>query len=181
MTKKYFSVFLESVGIQILFSVASMVFFVNVFPVAYSLFTAWLLIWALHSIFWRLGNKEGKMIVIHNNNLKEGEAPKKKPIFKGALIALPHFILNIIILLLTNFLNKDILLIIEALITFPFANLLAPATDALGGKYLSTRILACLAMYLPCVTAYITGMLNFSFIDRYYRKIIYKTPSKKDN
>ncbi len=181
MGNKNSIVFLKCLGYQIIFSIVSMVFFTNLIPLfVYSIFTAWLLIWALHSTFWRLGNKHGKQIVIHNNNLKEGDTAKRKPIFKGALLALPFLAVNLIFLLLTFYFNNNIMLLIETIITFPFAGFLSPLKDKLDVNFLLSHLIVRFVMYIPCVTAYISGLYNFSLIDKYYRKIIYKTPSKSD-
>ncbi len=175
MNKKYFIVFLKCIGLQLIFSIVSVVFFVNIIsPALYSIFTAWLLIWALHSTFWTLGNKEGKMIVIHNNNLKIGDTKQKKKIFKGALVALPFLLVNIIFLLLTYYTNNDILVFIETFITFSFSGFLPTLKDDLDIQYLISHLLVHFAMYIPCVIAYISGLYKFSLLDKYYRKILYK-------
>ena len=179
MSKKYVSVFLQSIGMQIMFSIVSMIFYINI--TIYTVFTAWLFMFPLYSTYWKLGNKDGKMIIIHNRNLKAGDEPKKKNLFKGALIALPYFMINIILLLLTYYTNNDILLIIETAITFPFAGFLPPLTDILGAKYLLSRLIVCFAIYLTCILGYMTGIINFSLLDKYYIKIIYKNTPKKEN
>ncbi len=178
MLKKYLVIFLECSGMQILFSVLSMLFFVGFIPTyIYSIFTAWLLIWALHSTFWQLGNREGKMHIIRNKHLVEdGKETEKPEYLKGALFALPHLSVNLILLLSTYLTNTDILVTITTALHFPFVGFLPELTNELGTDYLISRTLVCLAMYIPCVTAYISGYFQFSLIDKYFHKIIYKTP-----
>ena len=177
---KYIKINLECFGLQILFSVISLGLYQNFFPKAvFSIFTAWLFLWAIHSTFWQLGNKERKQIKIMNKNLAENEPEYKQNRFKGAGIALPFFGINFIYLIVTCILNKDVLVTVQSILHFSFVGFLTPVDDALGWNYFFPRFLICMVMYLTCVLAYLSGSYNHSFVDKYFHKIIYKT--KKDD
>lgn len=180
MNKKYVLIFFECVGLQLFFSLLSMIFYVSIVPPKlFSFFTAWLLLWALHSTFWQLGNKERKQIAISNRKLEPGEQPKKQNFLKGACVALPYFLINIIFLLITVCTNNDILIIIQSAIHFSFAGFLPLVQDNLDSEYIISRSIVCIVMYIPCITAYISGAHNISLIEKYFPKLIYK--NKSDN
>lgn len=182
MNKKYLLIILECFGLQILFSVLAMVFYVSVIPpMLYSFFTAWLFLWALHSTFWQLGNKERKHIAIANRHLASDETPKKQNMFKGALIALPFYLVNIFLIMSTILINTDMIVTIQSMLHFCFAGFVEPAGDVLGTDYFLSRLAIATAMYIPCVTAYISGAHNFSFTEKYFPKLIYKSTSQKNN
>ena len=74
--KKYLMINLECIGLQIIFAIVSIVLQNDVIsPKLTSFFTAWLFLWAVHSTFWQLGNKERKSIAIINNNLGLDDTP----------------------------------------------------------------------------------------------------------
>ena len=177
--KKYFLINLECIGLEIVFSIVSIILCNDLIsPFLMSIFTSWLLLWALHSTFWQLGNKERKSIAIFNNNLTDAEIPVKQNRLKGALVAFPFFAFNVIFLLLTCKINNDTIVTVQSLLQLPFSGFLPKVTDELGMEYFKPRFIACLVMYIPCITAYFSGSLNFSLTDKYLPKLIYKT--KKD-
>lgn len=181
MNKKYFLVPLECLALQIFFALLSMVFYISIIPpMVFSFFSAWLFLWSLHSTFWQLGNKERKQIAIANRHLGPEDATIKQNRLKGALIALPYLLINIIILLLTYITNNDILVIVESFLLFSFSGFLPLVTDTLDNVYLTSRLLVCLAMYIPCVTAYISGSYNFSLTEIIFPKILYKSNHKNN-
>ena len=181
MNKKYLLIILECFGLQIFFSVLAMIFYVSVIPpMLYSFFPAWLFLWALHSTFWQLGNKERKHIAIANRHLAPNETPKKQNMLKGALIALPFYIVNVLIVMLTIIFNNDMIVTIQSILHFCFAGFVAPAGDILGTDYFLSRFAVATVMYIPCVTAYISGAHNFSFTEKYFPKLIYKNTTQRD-
>ncbi len=183
MNKKYLLIPLECLGLQIFFALLSMVFYISVIPpMVFSFFAAWLFLWSLHSTFWQLGNKERKQIAIANRHLNDEECTIKQKRYKGALIALPFLLINIIILLLTYVTNNDVWVFVESFLHFPFSGFLPLVTDQLDKVYLTSRFLVCVAMYIPCVTAYISGSYNFSLTEIVFPKILYKSnPKNKQN
>lgn len=181
MKKNCFVLTLECLGLQLVFSIVSMGLYTDFFPdILYSIFTAWLFIWSIHSTFWQLGNKEMKRIKIYNNNLLPGQNPVKQNIFKGALLAIPFFALNFLLLVFTCIFNENILVTIQAISQFHFIGFLTPADDALGINYFLPRFAVCLVMYLACAGAYISGAKNYSFFDKYFHRIIYKTKNEEE-
>lgn len=183
MNKKHLLVPLECLGLQVFFAILSMVFYISVIPpMLFSFFSAWLFLWSLHSTFWQLGNKERKQIAIANKHLNDGETIIKQKRYMGALIALPFFVINIIILLLTCVTNNDILVITESFLHFSFSGFLPKPTPELGQQYFLSRLSVCLIMYVPCVTAYVSGSYNFSLTEIIFPKILYKSnPNNKQN
>ncbi|MBR5506253.1 MAG: hypothetical protein IKV73_08150 [Clostridia bacterium] len=183
MNKKYLLVPFECIGLQIFFALLSMVFYISVIPpMLFSFFSAWLFLWTLHSTFWQLGNKERKQIAIANRHLDDGVSIIRQKRYKGALIALPFFVINITILLLTYITNNDILVFVESFLHFSFSGFLPLVNDTLDNVYVSSRLLVCLAMYIPCVTAYISGSYNFSITEIVFPKILYKSkPGNKQD
>lgn len=180
MNGKYIKINFECLGLQILFSVISMGLYNDFFPdVVFSLFTAWLFLWTIHSTFWQLGNKERKMIKIMNKNRGENEPEYKQNRLKGAIIAVPFFAANFIFLIVSCVLNKDILVTIQSILQFSFVGFLTPVDDILGWNYFYPRFIVCIVMYLTCIIAYLSGSYNYSFFDKYFHKIVYKT--KKDD
>lgn len=178
MNKKTLILNLECIGIQILASVFSLVFYNNIIPAKwFSLFTAWLFIWALNSTFWQLGNKDRKMYKIMNNHRKECEGYLKQNRFKGAFLALPFLIFNVFVLTLTYYINNDIMITIQSILNFPFSGFLPVFGDVLDSKYYISRLIVCFVMYVPCVTAYFSGSYNFSITEILLPKLIYKSQS----
>ena len=176
MNGKYIKIVLECFGLQILFSVISMGLYNDFFPdIVFSIFTAWLFLWTIHSTFWQLGNKERKLIKIMNKNRSQDELEYKQNRLKGAKIALPFFVVNFVYLIITCVLNIDILVTVESILQFTFVGFLSPVDNALGWNYFYPRFLVCIVMYLTCVFAYFSGSYNFSFFDKYFHKIVYKT------
>lgn len=172
--KKYILIFLEMIGMQILAAIFSMLFFIDVIPVKlFSFFTAWLLVWALHSTFWQLGNKDRKNLIIHNNHADDADK-KKHNMLTGALVALPFLLFNILMIFATYIFNTDLLVTIQNFIMFSFIGYLSNVKDVLDKDYIITRLIVCLIMYIPCVTAYISGALGFSVVEKYFPKLIYK-------
>ena len=158
---------------QILAAVFSMFFFIDVIPIKlFSLFTAWLLVWALHSTFWQLGNKNRKNLIIQNNHNEDNK--KKHNLFIGALAALPFLVVNVALVFATYFLNTDILVGIQNFVMFAFIGFLPTVKDILDKDFIVSRIIVCFVMYLPCVTAYISGAYGFSFTEKYFPKLVYK-------
>ena len=45
--------------------------------------------------------------------------------------------------------------------------------------YWPVSILLCLVMYIPCITAYVSGAKNFSISEKVVPKLIYKSSEKK--
>ena len=178
MNNKYWFINLECIGLQVLFSAFSLIFYNSIMPAKlFSLFTAFLLIWAIHSTFWQLGNKDRKNIVIKNNHLDRGESPFKQNRLKGAIIGLPYLVLNVMFLIITCLCNTDILVTIESVLQFTFSGFLPLPGDNLGREYFIPRLIVCFIMYIPCVTAYFSGSYNFSLTEKILPKIIYKTRS----
>ncbi|MBQ4527132.1 MAG: hypothetical protein II998_03575 [Clostridia bacterium] len=172
MCKKTILINLELFGMQIIAFMFSFYFFISVIPtLLYSIFTGFLLVWAFHSTFWNLGNKDRKMNIIHNNHLKDGEAPHKLFHFKGALMALPHFIINIAFVFISKSVYTDLIVTIQSFVLWPFIGIV----DALDMGYIGSRIIACLLMYIPCATGYMSGMHNISLVEKIFPKIIYKS------
>ncbi len=183
MKKKYVLIALELFGLEIFFSILSL-FFYPFFEwihndIIYSIFTAWLFLGAVHSTFWQLGNKERKNIIIQNNHLKEGEPPIKQKQLTGAKIAFPFFIVNILVIVIAYFhgnAGMNAIWITHRIFQFTFAGFLGNETHTL--KYVLNGMLVCLVMYIPCITGYISGAHNFSLIEKYFPKIIYKQKKK---
>lgn len=186
MKKKYIKLTFELCGLQLFFAVLSM-FFVEFFSWIdgwqwiYSAFTGWLFLGAVHSTFWQQGNKDRKNNIIANNHLQEGQPKIKLNIFQGAKFALGFLGINLLVLLLTFLCDNgktfgNVIFFIHRTLLFPLAGFIPN-----GGSsyYWPVCILLCLIMYIPCVTAYISGMHNFSLIEKYVPKIIYKS-NKKD-
>ena len=172
--KKYILIFFEMLGMQILAAVFSMFFFIDIIPVKlFSLFTAWLLVWALHSTFWQLGNKDRKNLIIHNNH-NDDENKKKQNMLHGALVALPHLAINILLIFITYIFNTDLLVTIQNFLMFSFIGFLPKVKDELDSAFIVSRLIVCMVMYLPCVTAYISGSHGFSFVEKYFPKLVYK-------
>lgn len=184
--KNYIKVMLELFGLELFFGLISDVFFMNYFywlnPKIYSVFTAWLMLWAMHSALWQLGNKDRKRIKIENNHLKDGEKPHKQKMYMGALIALPFFAVNLIFVLVTCISNLDSLIFVHTLVHFTFVGFISsPDYSGFNADYLISSICVCLVMYIPCITAYISGAHNFSLIEKYVPRIIYKPRVQDEN
>lgn len=184
MNKKHVFIAFELFGLEIFFSVISL-FFYPFFEwmhndIIYSIFTAWLFLGAVHSTFWQLGNKERKNIAILNNHLKDGENPIKQNMLTGAKIALSFFAVNLVVVIIAYILGKsNWFWIVHRIFQFTFAGFLGSAK--LSAKYIMNGFLICLAMYIPCITGYISGAHNFSLIEKYFPKIIYKQKKKTND
>lgn len=179
MLKTTLKINLEMFGLQIIAFVFSFYFLISVIPIyIYSIFTGFLFIWALHSTYWQLGNKDRKMNIIKNNNLSEGEVPHKLFLFKGALIALPHFLINVIYVFISNTYETGLPLTIQRFAMFPFIGFLDIFETDYNWGYLGANLLGCLLMYVPCTFAYMSGCKNISIIEKIVPKIIYKNPEK---
>ena len=178
--KKYLMINLECIGLQIIFAIVSIVLQNDVIsPKLTSFFTAWLFLWAVHSTFWQLGNKERKSIAIINNNLGLDDTPIKQNRLKGIFVAAPFFVFNVLFLVFTCLINNDIVVTIQSLLQLPFAGFLPLVGDELGISYFKPRFIVCLVMYIPCITAYFSGSFNFSLTEKYLPKLIYKSKEEK--
>ena len=182
MIKKIILITLELLGIQLIGFIFSLFFFIGVIPlILYSTFTGLLFIWAIHSTFWQLGRKDGKMNVIINNNLKEGEQPKKNFLPKGALLALPHFAINVIFVIYTTKINPtNNMTTYQSYALFPLIGFVR-YFEEVGINITFSNIIACLIMYIPCCSAYISGVYNISIIEKVFPKIIYKSSKSNNN
>ena len=182
MFKKTVLITLELLGIQIVAFMFSFFFFIGVIPlILYSTFTGLLFIWALHSTFWQLGNKDGKMNTILNNHLSQDEPRKKNFLLKGALLALPHFIINIIfVIYTTKYNNSDLMTTVQSFALFPLIGFIRKFESS-GMSSFSANAIGCLIMYIPCCTAYISGIYNISIIEKIFPKILYKSSNNTNN
>ena len=187
MKKRILKTNLELLGLQIFFAVLSM-FFVEFFSWMqglkwiYSLLTGWLFLGAVHSTFWQMGNKDYKNNVIVNNYIENESEKVKLSMLGGAKTGFWFFIINVIIVLATLVFDKgsgygDVLFLIHRVMLFPLAGFLPETANKF---YWYVCIILCVVMYIPCITAYISGAHNFSLTEKYVPKIIYKNPNKKD-
>ncbi len=162
------------IGMQILAAIFSMLFFIDVIPVKlFSFFTGWLLIWALHSTFWQLGNKDRKNLIIHNNH-SDDKNKKKQNLFSGAFVAFPFLLINVLLVFVTYIFNTDLLVTIQNFVMFSFIGYISTVKDILDKDYIVSRLIICFVMYIPCVTAYISGAFGFSIVEKYFPKLLYK-------
>ncbi len=185
MKKNYFKITLELLGLQLFFSVLGFVFsaffsWMDNWPVVLSLITGWLFLGAVHSTFWQMGNKDYKNNVIANNHLTDGEKPHILDPLTGLKIGSIFFVINVLLVFIAMVFdsgsdgNGGVLFIIHRL-----------AVGALFGFipdnnfYWHACYILCLVMYIPCITAYISGIHNFSLTEKIVPKLLYKT-NKKD-
>lgn len=176
MYKFIFKLFAELLGIQIIGSIFSAVFYFPHF--IYSIFTSFLFLWAIHSTFWQLANKDRKRIIIINNNLSDGEGIKKISHLKGAYISLPFFVFNGLITVLTYATQSDLLVEIKSLLNLPFIEFLPTPPIVLDLKYCVSRLIVDFVMYFTCIIGYISGSFNISITEKIFPKIIYKQNKK---
>ncbi len=191
MIKKYKKTIAETFLLQLIFSALAF-FFTPWFSwlhdkmYLFSIITAWLYLGALHSTFWQLGRKDMKNIVIANNHVAEGEELSKPKLYTGAVLGLFLLIFNIILVVMASFnfdvvkynpatdsqiFSPSLIFMVHRFLISPFMGFL-PASY--GGEYVLRCIIICFIMYIPCVVAYITGTYDFSLLDKYFHKIIYK-------
>lgn len=186
MNKIYIKTTFELLGLQIFFSVLAMVFSTNFswmdnWAFIFSLLTAWLFLGAVHSTFWQLGNKDSKNIVIANNHMSPGQTRIKLDRLKGAKVGLPFVVINIVIVLITMIFdsggdgNGGVLFIIHRIMLGSLFGFIPE-----GEAYWYACFALCLVMYIPCVTAYISGTYHFSLTEKIVPKLIYKSTDKKD-
>ena len=184
MKKSYVKITAELIGLQLFFALAS-VMFVSFFSWMqgwkwiFSFFTGWLFLGAVHSTLWQLGNKDRKNNIITNNNLPQGSEPVKLSIWGGARYASVFFAINVLVVLLSLIFSKnDAIYLVHRILMSPLFGFLPQYG---GASYWLVALLLCLVMYIPCVTAYISGTKNFSLTEKIVPRIIYKTPAKKDD
>lgn len=186
MSKIYIKTTFELLGLQIFFSILAMVFSTNFswmdnWAVVFSLLTAWLFLGAVHSTFWQMGHKDSKNNVIANNHLLPGQPEIKLNRLKGARIGLPFFVINIVIVLITmifdsgNDGNGGLLFIIHRIMLGPVFGFIPD-----GKAYWHVCYVLCIIMYIPCITAYVSGTYHFSLTERIVPRLIYKSTDKKD-
>ncbi len=178
---------LELFGLQLFFTVLSFLvapFFswIDGWKWIHGIFVGWLFLGAIHSTFWQKGTKERKNIIIANNHLADGEKEKKQKMLSGAIYALPFLAINLIVVLLTFVFDNgsplgDKLFLVHRIFLFPLAGFIPEEGSVF---YWPVCVILCLVMYLPCVTAYISGAHNFSLTEKIVPKIIYKS-EKSDN
>ena len=185
MKNKILKLNLELFGLQLFFAVLSFFVFpffswIDGWKWIHGIFVGWLFLGAVHSTFWQRGNKDYKNNVIYNNHLEEGQKPQKLNMANGALYALPFLLINLLVLFLTFILDNgssfgDKVFLVHRVLLFSLAGFI-PADKSV--YYWPVCILLCFVMYLPCVTAYISGAHSFSLTEKYIPKIIYKSVKK---
>lgn len=182
MKSKYFKINIELIGLQVFFSVLSFIFsfffsWMDNWEWIFSFFTGWLFLGAVHSTLRQLGDKDRKNIAIANNHLKDGEKMHKIDYLKGAKIGSVFFGVNFLIVLLTLFFESapgfgDCLYIVHRVMLGALMGFL-PTVESVS--YWLVAFLLCFVMYLPCITAYISGAKDFSLTEKIVPKIIYKS------
>ncbi len=186
MKKLIFKTTLELLGIQLLFSVVSMIFstffsWMNNWAFIYSILTAWLFLGAVHSTFWQMGNRDYKNNVIANNHLTDGQSSIPFNRLRGAAVGSIFFLLNLLLVVLTLLLdsgsdgNGGVLFLVHRLMLGTMFGFIPN-----NSWYWPVSFLLCLAMYLPCITAYISGSANFSLTEKIVPRLLYKSSNKKD-
>lgn len=187
MNKNIFKLNLELFGLQLFFAVLSLFvapFFswIDGWKWIHGVFVGWLFLGAVHSTLWQKGNKDRKNVAILNNHLKPGQEKIKQNMWLGAVYALPFLIVNLLVVLITFILDNgsafsDKIFLVHRIFLFSLAGFIPEDGSSL---YWHVCILLCFVMYLPCVTAYISGAHNFSLTEKIVPKIIYKPKDKKE-
>lgn len=184
MKKNYLKITLELIGLQLFFSVLSLIFsaffsWMDNWAFVFSLLTGWLFLGAVHSTFWQMGNKDYKNNVIANNHLEEGQEPKKLNFLNGLKAGSVFFVINVLIVLATmifdsgNDGNGGVLFIIHRIMLGALFGFI-PNNE----WYWPVCYLLCIVMYMPCITAYISGAHSFSLTEKIVPKLLYKTDKK---
>jgi len=188
MKTKYIKTTAELIGLQIFFAVLSAIFsfffsWIKNWEIFYSIFTGWLFLGAVHSTFWQMGNKDYKNNVIYNNNLDENIPKRKLSMLGGLKYGSGFFVINVLIGLFTMLFDFNIekglgvLALLHRIMLLPLSGFIPDVTKS---YYWIGCFLLYIVMYIPCITAYISGAHNFSLTEKYVPKIIYKSKSKKD-
>lgn len=182
MKKLYFKITAELIGLQLFFALAS-VMFVSFFSWMqgwkwiFSFFTGWLFLGAAHSTLWQLGNKDRKNNIIVNKNLPEGAPDVKLSIWGGLKYASAFFAINVIVVLLVILCDNGgtpgntYIYLVHRILMAPLFGFLP---EYGSGTYALVSLLLCVVMYIPCITAYISGTKNFSLTEIIVPRLIYK-------
>ncbi|MBR3932335.1 MAG: hypothetical protein IKJ68_00295 [Clostridia bacterium] len=183
MKNRYLKINAEIIGLQIFFSFLSIMFmpffsWMDNWTWVFSFLTGWLFLGAVHSTFWQLGRKDAKTNVIENNHLKDNEKPKKLNLFGGAKVGFVSFTINIIIVILALVYTESSLLF--NIHRIMIGSLFGFLPDTKASSYWSVSAILCFVMYIPCITAYISGVYNFSITEKIVPKLLYKSTNKKD-
>ncbi len=182
MKTKYLKITLEIIGLQIFFSVLSFIFapffsWMDNWEWIFSFFTGWLFLGSVHATFWQLGNKDRKNIAIENNHLREGEIPHKINYLKGLKVGSVFFFINLLVVVLTLFFESAPVFgnAIYMIHRIMLGSLMGFLPQSVSVSYWLICFLLCFVMYIPCITAYVSGSKNFSLTEKIVPRIIYKS------
>ena len=161
MIKKHIKLTFENLGLQIFFSVLSMFFmpffsWMDNWTWIFSIMTGWLFLGSIHSTYWQLGRKDAKNTAIKNNHLESGQQEVKLSLFGGLKFGSIFFIVNVLLVIITAvFKDVDVLFSIHRFMVGPLFGFLPPVDS---DWYWIVSVLLCIVMYIPCITAYISGV-----------------------
>lgn len=183
MKNRYIKITTEILGLQIFFAVLSLLFleffsWLGESIWIFSALTGWLLLGAVHSTFWQMGRKDYKNKAIENNHLKHGQNKTELSMLGGFKFGFISFAINILIVVLSSiFKDSAVLFTIHRILLGALCGFLPDVSDK---SYWLVSALLCAVVYLPCITAYITGAHNFSISEKIVPKLLYKSSNKKD-
>ena len=183
MKNRYIKIPAEILGLQIFFAILSLLFleffsWLGESIWIFSLLTGWLLLGAIHSTFWQMGRKDSKNKTIENNHLTQGQNKSKLSMLGGLKVGSVFFVINVLIVLFTSiFSESSVLFTIHRILLGALCGFLPDVSDK---SYWFVSVLLCIVMYIPCITAYITGAHNFSISEKIVPKLLYKSSDKKN-
>jgi len=183
MKRRYIKLTFESLGLQLFFSVASFIFmeffsWLEDSIWVYSMLTGWLFLGAINSSFWQLGRRDAKNNAIINKNLKQGQKKVNLSLLGGLKAGGLFFLINILVVVFSYiFKDSQVLYTVHRVMLGSLCGFLP---TAINSTYWLISLILCFVMYIPCITAYIAGVYNFSLSEKIVPKLIYKSPTKKD-
>ncbi len=145
----------------------------------YSSITALLFLSSCYSRVWRAGRKDARHVKIYNNHHEDKIGVKySKALAIGAIASIPNIIV-LAALIITSITGEGFITAntVYRLLQSTFMGWLGD--DNL--TYIPNCIIVTIIPILLSLPAYITGTKDFSLVDKYLPKIIYKkTPDKKN-
>lgn len=178
--------FLKLIGIHAICSCGSMLFLM-MFPgiidfmigkILFSLLAIIVFFDLFFSFAWNMGNREVKILKIHNNHLLEGEHAKKTDYTGAIALSCAYAVFGIVLCAISFALSEKTSSVSVFLFRAWYSEFVVVFMYSVSHiKYVSYAV--SLFPAFSIIFGYFCGVKNYNFMEGFINKLVYKT--KKDN